>query len=88
MLEPTLEPNRPLLERAVHLANGRRQVLRTYRIDDLVDADTECREVGRPDVDVELRAVAADDVHLCDTANRTQVAGDSLVGELRELGRG
>ena len=45
------------------------------------------REIVRPDVDVELRAVAADDVHLRHAGNATQIAADRLIGELRELRR-
>ena len=87
MLEATLEPNRPLLERAVHLSNGRREVLRADGIHHLIDADAECREIGRPNVYAELGAVAPDDVHLGNAGDRPQIAGDGRIGQRRELRR-
>ena len=82
-LEAALEPDRTLLERAVHVADRRREILRAQRVHDLIDADARRREIGRTHVDVELRAVAADDVHLRHAADRAQLAGDRLIGELR-----
>ena len=54
-------------------------------LDDLIDANAGGRERVGTNVDVELRAVAADDVHLRHAGDRAQLAADRLIGELREL---
>src|SRR5262249_4697896 len=85
MFETSLETDRALLERSGHLTDGRREILRSDGIHDLFDADTERGELRRANIDVELRAVAADDIHLCHTGDRAQFARNPRIRELREL---
>src|SRR5439155_5939764 len=61
--EAALQPDRALLQRRIHLTDGCGEILRPERRHYLIDADAGRGQIVGTNVDVELRAVATDDIH-------------------------
>ena len=88
VIEPPLETYRALLHRARHLPNRCGEILRAHGIHHLIDTHAERGEIRGPHIDVQLRAVAANHIHLRNASDGTQVAGDARIGKRGELRRG
>ena len=87
VLETAAQANRALVERTVHPANRRREVLRLQRADDLCDADVRRLQLVRIDLDGQLALHLAEDLHVGHALHRAQLARDAGIGETRELRR-
>ncbi len=77
ILETAAQTNRALVERAVHAAHRRGEVLRLKRLHHLRDADVRRLQPVRIDFDRQLALDLAEDLHVGHARNRAQLARDA-----------
>ena len=87
ILETPLESNRPLVERARHVTDRRREILQLQRLHDLPDAHTHGLQRLWLELDRQLALLLPEDQDVGDPGQRAQLARDPRVDEPRHLRR-